>query len=229
RIPVAVTVPAAKTEALDWVLDKLSAKPKGDPSVFPPQEDFSSTRKTELGLWHDWVKSNKDPEKFVPLWKSHQRLINNAVGKFPGVEINKAALTGHATELYYDALESWDPNRKGGAALHTHVFNHLRGLRRYVVKLQNTAKITEPWSEKITPFRTARAELTEKLGFDPPLHKIVEYTHSKDWKGTKLSQRDALEVSKYVRRGLDIHAGGEDVEGAGTHSNDPSLQAAHLI
>jgi hypothetical protein len=248
--------PLDQTEALDWVLAKLSAatpkaslfkppalKPLPQPSLVPTSDklknplrtevdrelELTATRKKEELLWHDWIRSGKKPETFVPLWKSHLRLINSAVGRFKGVEINKAALQAHATQLYYDALESWNPAMKGGAALHSHVYNNLRGLKRYVVKFQNTAKITEPLAEKITPFRTARAELAERLEYDPPLHQIVEYTHSKNWAGKKLSMKDALEVSRYVRRGFDISAGGEDVEGAGTHRNDPNIQIAHLI
>lgn len=251
-----MSTPADQSGALDWVLAKLSApKPKSAPVYAPPalkppapvvfkpkplsslpleseadkQKRLSSTRKGEEELWHAWVKGGKKPEHFVPLWKSHLPLINNAVGKFKGVEVNKSALQGHATQLYYDALESWDPKHEKGASLSTHIFNNLRGLKRYAVRFQNTAKITEPLSEKITPFRTAMSELTERLGYEPPLHQVVEHTHSKDWTGKKLSMKDALEVSRYVRKGYDLSAGGEDVEGAGLHHNDPTIQVAHLI
>lgn len=240
---------ANQTGALEWLLAKIAAKATLKPPALLPlpkvelpkptfpsveteaqkQKRMASTRATEEEMWHDWIKSGKHPDKFVPLWKSQQKLINHAVSKFQGIEVNKAALKGEATDLYWDALESWNPKMEGGAALRTHVLNNLRGLKRYALKYQNTARITEPTADVITPFRAAQVELREKLGYDPALYQVVEHTNSKGWNGKKLSMRDALEVSKYVRKGYDISAGGDNVEGAGTHSADKHEYAARLI
>jgi len=240
-----------QVEALEWVLGKLAAKNAGSlkppalripkievpkpPAVKPVESQaerqarLSKTRKNEVELWHSWVQNDKHPDHFTPLWKSHQSLLNKEVNKWRGVEVNRDAIFGEATKLYYDALESWNPSMKGGANLTTHIVNHLRGLGRFVRKYQNTAKISDEVADNITPFRTAQEELTAKLGYQPSLNQIVEHTHSKDWTGKRLSENDALMVHRQVRRGLDIDAGGEVLEGATSTALNQELMAARLI
>jgi hypothetical protein len=97
-----------------------------------------------------------------------------------------------------------------------------------VVGLQNTVRVTEPTSQLITPVHTATAELTERLGYAPTTKQIVDFTHTKHWGGQKLSEKDVLEVHG-MKRSPNLEQGGEEVEGAGIHTNDPYVQAAHIV
>jgi DNA-directed RNA polymerase specialized sigma subunit len=243
--------------ALDWVLAKLSAAKKGvaapvfkPPEFKPPkpvapafvpkvptllqpgemeaqrQKTLTAKRKTEHELWEKWRHGGQKAEDFEALLKSHMPLLNKHLSRFGGVEVNKPAMKSVLIEHYRKALEKFDPSHEKGAQLHSW---SLKGLKRFVVKHQNIARITEPVAENITPFRTAQAELSQRLGYDPTVQQIVDHTHTKDWTGSRLSMKEALQVHKLVKRGLDLGGGGDEVEGAGVRYNDPHLQAAHII
>lgn len=235
------------TGALEWVLAKLSARsvavPKA-PSFKPPtlpappsvrpvetsvekERRLQALRPREVQAWETWMSGGKKPEDFEALKRSHMPLIVKRINSFSGVEVPKSAMKAEALRLYYKQLESWDPNHPSGASLTTHVVNGLRGLKRFVVKYQNTLRITEPMSEKITPYRAAVTELTERLGYEPTDQQVVE--HTMKWGGPKLSMKDVVEVQKQVRPSYDIGGGGEQVEGAGLHTADPYVQAAFVI
>ena len=238
-----------RVEALEWVLGKLSAprvaQPKAPvfkPPVFKPpqpaapklpapvvetpaqkQKRLTELRGAEEELWRKWVDSGKKPDIFEQLKKSHAPILNRHLSRFKGVEVNKAAQRSILLEHYYKQLETWDPDHPSKARLNTWVESGLRGIKRFVVKHQNPARITEPLSQKITPYRVLKTELTEKLGYEPTDQQIADSS-----KG-ELSLKDVLQVSKQVRRSYDISGGGEEVEGAGLHANDPWIQAAHVV
>lgn len=247
---------ADRVEALEWVLAKLSAARKGSAPVFKPPEfrppkptapafvpaalskpggvdlqhqtAMTAKRAEELAHWHRWNTEGRKADDFEILLNSHMPLINKQLSRFGGVEVNKTAMKSVLIEHYRKALEKFDPDK--GAQLHTWISNNLKGVKRFVVKHQNVLRITEPVAEKITPYRTAQSELTQRLGYDPTIQQIVDHTHSKDWRGNKkLSMKDALQVQKLVKRGLDLGGGGEEVEDAGVRYNDPALQAAHIV
>lgn len=193
------------------------------------QKTLTAKRKSEQDLWHKWRHEGQKAEDFETLLKSHMPLLNNHLARFGGVEVNKTAMKSVLIEHYRKALEDYNPKHEKGAQLHSWITWRLKGLKRFVVKHQNIARITEPIAENITPFRTAQSELAQRLGYDPTIQQIVDHTHSKDWTGDKLSMKEALQVHKLVKRGLDLGGGGEDVEGAGIRYNDPHVQAAHII
>lgn len=234
----------ARMEALDWVLGKLSAvrlassktpiykspefKPPKPiaPEVETPaqkQKRLSVLRGEEERIWRSWIDSGKKPEIFEQLKKSHAPILNRHLSQFKGAEVNKVAQRSILVEHYYKALETWDPDHPSKARLTTWIENNLRGLKRFVVKHQNPARITEPLSEKITPYRVLKAELTEKFGYEPTDQQIADAS-----KGT-FSLKDVLQVSRLVRRSYDIEGGDEKVEGAGLHAHDPWIQAAHVV
>lgn len=245
---------ATNAGALDWVLDKLSAAKKGpvapvfkpmelkQPTIAAPvykppefetpeekQKRMAGIREHEFELWKRWKTGGQKAADFEAIMKSHMPIINRRLASFGGVEVNKTAMKSIIVEHYRRALETFNPGHEKGASLSTWVHNNLRGLKRFVVKHQNIARITEPIAEMITPFRTAENELAQRLGYSPTIKQIVDHTHSKTWAGKKLSEKDALQVHKLVKRGLDYEGGGEDVEGAGVRYNDPALQAAHVV
>ena len=192
-------------------------------------KNLSAKRETELDLWKKWRHEGQKAADFEVLLNSHMPLINKHLSRFSGIEVNKTAMKSILIEHYRKALERFDPEHSSGAQLHSWVTTNLKGLKRFAVKHQNIARITEPVAEKITPFRTAQSELTQRLGYDPTLQQIVDHTHTKDWDGRVFSMKDALQVQKLVKRGLDLGGGGEEVEGAGIRYNDPALQAAHIV
>lgn len=194
------------------------------------QEELDRTREKEFHIWKAWKAAPSGPKKgelFQQLAKSQANILNRHLNRFPGAEVSRAAMKADLYEHYEKQLEKFDPSR--GVKLSTWVNWGLKSVKRFVVKNQNPARITEPVADKIAPFRTAASELKDRLGYEPTLQQIVEHTNSSSWSGKKLSMKDALQVKKSVRRSYDISGGGEEVEGAGLRANDPMLQAAHLI
>lgn len=169
------------------------------------------------------MEKGKPPEIFEQLKKSHAPILARQLSKFKGVEVNKAAQRSILLEHYYKQLETWDPNHPSKARLNTWVESGLRGLKRFVVKHQNVARIPEPLTQKITPYHVLKNELTEKLGYEPTSRQISDAS-----KG-KLSHKDVLQVEELVRHSYEQGGGGEEVEGAGLHANDPWIQAAHIV
>jgi hypothetical protein len=239
--------------ALEWVLAKLSARnaalPKAPtykppefkpaapaaPAVAPRQVEtpaekarrLEALRPKEVRLWEKWIQGGKKPDDFEELKRSHMPLINKRLSQFRGAEVNRVAMKAVAMELYYKQLETWNPKHPSGASLTTHIHNGLRGLKRFVVKHQNPLRITEPMSEKITPYKSAVEELKGRLGYEPTDQQIVE--HTLKWDGPKLSMKDVRDVQKQVKPSYFIEAGGEPTEGAGHHTADPYMQAAFVI
>lgn len=235
-------VAASQEGALEWVLAKLSAKrtlalqaPVYKPPEFkPPQpaapksfaekeKQLLATRSKEMTLLLEWKKT-RDPETFDKLRKSAARLFAKKLNEFKGAEVNKKAQEAYLINQFYNAANTWDPAK--GANFATHVFNNFRGLKRFVVQHQNPLRIGEQTAAKITPYRQAVQELTEKLGYEPTDQQIVE--HTLKWGKHKLSLKDIREQRQQVIPNYDISAGGELVEGAGAHGTDPVIQAAHI-
>lgn len=236
-------------KSLEWVLAKLSAKrlapvykPPEIKTVQPVAPKFEAKpveteaqkldklkvlRSKEFDLWKRWKTGGQKAEDFEALLKSHGPILNRQLGVYAGAEVSKSAAKSVIIEHYLKALERFDPSK--GASLTTWIYNNVKPVKRYFVKHQNFARITEPVVETITPFKTAQRELTQRLGYAPTLQQVVDHTHTRDWKGKKLSMKDAVQVQKLVKRGLDLGAGGEEIEGAGIRYNDPALQAAFVV
>ena len=204
--------------------------PAAGVSLADKQKELDLTREKEFGLWKAWKAEPPGPKKgdlFQQLAKSQAKIINRHLSRFPGVEVSKTAMKADLYKHYKVQLEKFDPSR--GVKLSTWVQWGLKGVKRFVVKHQNIVRFTEPVADRIMPYRVATSELKERLGYDPTLQQIVEHTHSPQWGGKKLSMKEVLQIKKQVRKGFDISGGGDEVEGAGLHANDPMLHAAHTI
>ena len=175
-----------RDEALNWVLEKLSAKKAKTPAkavvkapvaLTPEQKktELSSKKKVEFQLWHDWKNSGFKPVHLDPLLRSINPLIENSARKYKGkVEIPNAAIDFEHKRLAVEALKKFDPSK--GAALGTWVSNYLKKAQRFVQTHQNFTRITEPIAAKIGKFNSAKAELTERLGFEPDAQTLSEET-----------------------------------------------------
>lgn len=200
------------------------------PSLAEKQKELGLTREKEFHLWKAWKVEPPGPKRgelFQQLAKSQASIINRHLGRFSGVEVSKSAMKADLYKHYETQLEKFDPNR--GVKLSTWVNWGLKGVKRFVVKHQNTLRFTEPVADRIMPYRVAVSELRDRLGYDPTVQQIVEHTHSPKWGGKVLSEKEIHQIRTQVKKGYDIGGGGEEVEGAGLRANDPTLQVAHLI
>ncbi len=137
-------------------------------------------RDTELQMWKDWKASGENPDLLEPLLVAYQPAIQSKVNEFAGqVPIPPAAIRAEAEKRTLDAFRDYDPDyvgEKSGktAQLHTHVFNRLRKVRRFIVKYQNVGTMPEKRAEKITDYRMAFAELSEDKGREPSELELAE-------------------------------------------------------
>lgn len=199
-----------KAEALDWVLEKLSAakKPKiVAPAPFPKpfsslpgiaspeakKKELKNKKQSEMELWKTWHTGGRKPADLDPLLKSLQPLIETNAQKYKNkVEIPNAAIDFEHKRLTVEALHKYDPTK--GAALGTWISNYLRKVNRFILTHQNFARITEPVAAKIGLYNSAKAELTERLGYEPDTHTLSEHTG--------LSVKELKRLSKDQRKGL---------------------------
>lgn len=204
-----------KEEALNWVLEKLSAKGKSPkptlgipplPKIAPlpalptqplspleKKKELTSKKQTEITLWKDWNDGGRKPKDLDPLLRSMQPLIESHAQKYKNkVEIPNAAIDFEHKRLAVEALEKYNPGK--GAALGTWMSNYLRKANRFILAHQNFARITEPVAAKIGKFNSAKAELTEQLGFEPDTHTLSEHTG--------FSVKEIKRITKDQRKGL---------------------------
>ena len=200
------------------------------PSPAERQKELELTREKEFHLWKAWKAEPPGPKRgdlFQQLVKSQAKIINHRLARLTGAEVSRSAIKADLYRHYESQAEKFDPDR--GVKFSTWINWGLKGGKRFVVKHQNAARLTEPLADRIMPYKVARSELKERLGYDPTVQQIVEHTHSPKWGGKPLSEKEVLQIRSQVRKSFDIGGGGDEVEGAGLHANDPTLQAAHVI
>lgn len=191
-----------KLEALTWVLDKISA-PKA-PKVQAPslssglspsakKKELKDKKSNELELWKTWKGGGHKPNDLDPLLKSLHPLIESNAQKYKNkVEIPNAAIDFEHKRLAVEALHKYNPDK--GTALGSWVSTYLRKAKRFVLANQNFARITEPVAAKIGKFNAARAELTERLGYEPDANALAEHTG--------FSLKDIKRLTRDQRKGL---------------------------
>jgi RNA polymerase sigma factor (sigma-70 family) len=125
----------------------------------------------DLELWRSW-KADPNQGTLEPLMDSLQPLIVSKVNEFRAAPVPPAAVHGFANAQVIKALNNYSPDK--GAAVGTYVQWHLKKVRSFVVKHQNLGKIPEHRAYKITEFKNARDEITQKQGFAPDSLTLAE-------------------------------------------------------
>lgn len=163
-------------------------------------------RDAEMQMWQEWKSSGENPDLLEPLLNAYQPAIQAKVNEFAGqVPIPVAALRAEAEKRALDAFRTYDPEYVGAqsgkkAQLHTHVFNKLRKVRRFVVKYQNVGTMPEKRAEKITEYRTAFAELSEDLGREPTEHELASKLH---WAPAEVGRMQSEQRMDLLSSGFD--------------------------
>jgi len=191
------------SEAIQWVLEKISAarvpapRPvpvfKFDASKDTKKKELGAKKSSEVELWKTWNTGGRKPEHLDPLLKSMQPLIENRARIFKNnVEIPNAAIDFEHKRLAVEAFQRYDPSK--GTQLGTWVQNYLKKANRFIQTHQNVARITEPIAGKIGKYNAAKADLTERLGFEPDSQTLAEHTG--------FSMKEIKRLSKDQRKGL---------------------------
>lgn len=136
-------------------------------------QSWSPKHQKDYRLWYEWQKSGKDPQKLKPLLQNLDPLVKSRMNKFRHLEtIPPSALEAEFKLKTLEALESYDP--KKGVPLSIHVYNHLKGVNRFVYTYQNTARIPAGRVRNIGVFQAAYKELEQELGRPPTSHELAD-------------------------------------------------------
>lgn len=227
-----------KTQALEWVLEKMSAAkkakkgtsasaPKFKTKTFEPpapKKDLTSKKQTELEMWKTWKKSDYDKAHLQPLLKSLTPFINSYVNKYKGrVEIPASALEFEGKRLAVNALKDYKPSQK--TALSTWVGWNLNKLSRFVNKTQNFARIPENLSRHIGTYKAVKADLSDRLGHEPDDITLYEEASKID---DRISLGTIKRLNKEIRKGL-ISANHEGFEASNVTQDDRHKEVQTLI
>jgi len=180
----------------------------------------SQLKEREVDLWKQYHMGDK---AVVPyLLKSLDPVIQSNVNKFTGAPLPRPALESEARRLTVKSFDTYDPNK--GAALNTHVTNHLKHLQRYVLQYQNVGKIPEHRGIAISRFQNIKSNLEDELNRPPTTYEIAD---ALAW-----SPKEVERMNAELRQDLSIGTGKEDTSSffdAGFHSKNKALEIARLI
>lgn len=125
----------------------------------------------ERELWRNW-KADPAPYTLGAVMDSLKPVIKSEANKWKQTNINPTLLEGHAQELAYEAMHTYDPTK---SQLNTHVTNHLQKMNRYVIENQQAVRVQEA---KVFEYRKYNREvdnLSNELGRDPTKADLAQH------------------------------------------------------
>lgn len=164
---------AERSEALDWVLSKLSAAKKPAAPALPKKPELGDTKKLELVLWEKWNSGGRKPKDLEPLYKSMVPIIQSRMRRFKGAEVPSSVVEHEHKKHFVNAVKTWDP--KKGTQLSSWVTTNLKKAGRVIDQNKNFARIPENISRYIGSYNAVKSELTEKLGHEPSAQNIHDH------------------------------------------------------
>lgn len=161
--------------------------------------DNTTLKQKEFGLWQDYTAGNK--QALPALITSMDPIVQMSVNRFSGVPLPRTALESEARKLMVNAFKTYNPNK--GAALNTHVINHLKHLQRFVLQYQNVGKIPEHRGIAISRYQNIKDNLEQELNRPPT---TVELSDALSWAPAEVERMETE-----LRQDLTIGTGREDV------------------
>lgn len=169
--------------------------------VPPTKEEFKSQQKKELEMWHNWNDNGRKPAHLKPLLDAYKPLIQSKARVYTrgNVEMPTSAIEAEFKKHFVNAVKSYNPERK--TQLNTWVQTNLQKAGRYVKTYQNLGKMPERNIANIRKLDDAKAELSQKHGFEPDTHMLADHLgwpHRRVVQMTKERRKD-LPVSGFMQ------------------------------
>ncbi len=222
-----------RSEALEWVLTKLSAAKKKPTETSAPKasafDDLMDTKKREVILFKAWNAGGRKPKDLEPLFKSMNKLIQKRVSLYKNrVEIPVSVIEHEHKKHFVNALKTWDPSK--GTQLSSWVTTNLKKAGRFIEQNKNFARIPENISRYIGSFNAVKSELSEKLGHEPSSHDIHDFVLKNEHPTLGfVSLKTIQRLEREQRRGLlQSEKDVDEVMGAPTMSSRAE-EVKHLI
>lgn len=125
-----------------------------------------------LKAWKNW-QASPSPQTMSVAVKSVEPAIQTAISRFP--KINPIIARSEARRLAISAIKTYDPSQ--GAALSSHVFNHLRGLQRFnQEKVKDVVSVPRSAREEYGQISAAERNFLEEKGRYPSDTEISDLT-----------------------------------------------------
>jgi hypothetical protein len=145
------------------------------PEVLPDEELHAAEaaaipHEDALKQWGRW-KANPHPQRMADVLRSLQPVIDKSVARFP--RYNAAILGGEAKRLAIAAVKSYDPAQ--GAALSSHVYNHIKPLGRNLANLSRAIPLSRLERQRASAFLAARNDLREMHGREPDDSQLQDH------------------------------------------------------
>jgi len=137
-----------------------------------------ATRSDEdLRLWYKWDANGRKSNDLEPLLNRFDGAVNYTINKYKtkgGISGNipEPALKAEVQNNLIDAFESYDPSKN--VKLNTYATHHLKKTHRYFVTHQNTARIPEPYANRIGQYQTTYSHMQEALRRPPSVHELAD-------------------------------------------------------
>jgi len=130
-------------------------------------------KQRDIDLWHQWNNNGRQPEHLEPLMDAFKPMVHANIKKWKPPTVNQSAFEAHLEQHVLKGVETYNPDR--GAALSTHVQNHMRKGLRFVYQHQNIGYIPEDQIRRIGPLQRSTDELQEQFGRPPTSDEIADH------------------------------------------------------
>lgn len=174
-------------------------------------------------LWQTWQKK-KTPSAYKALTKQFAPLMRSqvATNKAPGTD--EAGMKMHMQRRFNEALLSYNPQR--GAALRTHVTNHLRKAQRHNAQQQNMAALSEAQTGHIGPLNRATDFFAREQGVHTPSPKELAAQINEEYAGRGVKKRVTQAQVRRLQRGMRRDVLGSQMASTGVTGHETNRDEA---
>lgn len=152
---------------------------------------LSPRAQQDLELWQKWKASPSD-ETLLPVMERMQGLVTQTVNRWSAAPVPTPAIRAMANVHLKKAIDSYDPGK--GASLATYATWHLKKTGTFVHRYQNVGRMPDHRIERISDYKQAREELTERLGHPPDAKVVAEHL------GAKWSINEVARMEKELQK-----------------------------
>ena len=149
----------------------------------------------DMSAWRAY-KQNPTPQNRSMLLSRFSGLINNHVNKWSGPAVSRDVLVNQARILAVKAFDKYDPN--AGATLATYLTHQLMPLSRTVYNNQNTFRLPEYLTQKISTFNRANEALSVSLGREPT---TLELHNELGWPASEITKLRDRRKTEFIESG----------------------------
>ena len=153
-----------------------------------------SRAQADLEAWKTW-KGDPTEQHLLEVMERMQGVVNKTVSKWSAAPVPTPAIRAMANVHLKKAIDNYDPAK--GASLATYAEWNLKKTGTFVHRYQNVGRMPDHRIEKISDFKIAKTELSERLGHPPDAKTLVDHLGPK-WSVNEVSRMEKELQSDHV-------------------------------